>query len=170
MGSRGPRKTPLEVLKKRGATRAPSRERDFMQAPPEPEKLCLTAPIVPAPTPDDVLPILAGAVKGQGLGREEHNLMLWQLAKLVSDTEKARLRWMDFCARFEPGDLTPDAIRIERALQQNYLSLSAQMIHLGRDFGLTPSSYADIPARAAAKVITAEDQQQDAQSSLEARI
>jgi hypothetical protein len=170
MGKRGLRKTPLEVLKKRGSKQVFGRVEKFISLAQHPEELAETAPVAGAPSPEQVLPVLAAAVKSQGIGRKEHNLLLWHLAKMISDMEFSRLRWLAYSSAQPVEALVPEGVRIERSLHQNYISMSAEAVRLARDFGLTPSSMADIPARAAVRVVGSQASIKSQPSNLEATL
>lgn len=138
MGKRGPKKTPLETLERRGSTLVAGRVEHFAQVVHGPIS---TVPVIQGvPTAEEVLPRLAEAIQMQGMASPAHDLMVWELANLIVDVAKSRQAWRSIDPAISAYEYTVCA----SVYNQN----RDRMIKMAREFGLTPASLMDIPKAA----------------------
>lgn len=143
MESRGRKKMPRAHLEKIGSS-ALRKKRWKEVRDPVPGEYSLVPAIGEAPTPDQVLPVLAAAVKLQGLESPAHDLTIWHLSEMICDMQAQRQRWRDYIANNPPGEA---CYHTEQKLLAGYTALETRVFQELREFGMTPASIMNIPNR-----------------------
>ncbi len=138
MGKRGPKK-------QADSERAEQREGKYL---PAQNGALSHAPVFSSiPTEAQACAELVRAISVLGVENTAHDVSVAMFADIIVDRAKAREAWRAHCDRYPYDKQDSDIAMVQRRLHSTYTELHSECLKMCLQFGLTPASVMDIPAR-----------------------